>query len=99
MLIEKCYKKHKWFHLVRDPLVWGMKYLAWVNGIEANRQAAKQSYCKGCVRFIKNELEEKSATFKLLNRLIAPRFARLRNSMVTEQDMKAARQRAIEASA
>jgi hypothetical protein len=74
MLVEKRYKKHKWFHLVRDPLVWGMKYLAWVNGIEANKQAVSQSYYKDYVRFIKNELVEKSATFKLLNRLIAQWF-------------------------
>ena len=97
MLIEKCYKKHTWFHLVRDPLVWGMKYLAWVNGIDANQETVKRSYCKGCVRFIKNGLEEKPATFKFLNRFIAPRFAGLRNRMVTKEDMDAARQRAINA--
>lgn len=97
LLIEKCYKKHKWFHLVREPLVWGMKYLAWVNGIDANKQAVKQSYCKGCIRFMKNGLEEKSATFNFLNRFIAPWFAKLRNRMVTEKDMNAARQRAIDA--
>jgi hypothetical protein len=97
MLIEKCYKKHAWFHLVREPLVWGMKYLAWINGIDANRQPVKQSYCKGCIRFIKNGLEEKSATFNFLNRFIAPRFAGLRNGMLTKEDMDAARQRAINA--
>ena len=74
-----------------------MNCLAWVNGIDANQQPVKRSYCKGCIRFVKNELEEKSATFCFLNRLIAPRFAKLRNRMVTKDDMNAARQRAIEA--
>jgi hypothetical protein len=74
-----------------------MKYLAWVNGIDARNQPVRQSYCKGCVRFIKNGLEEKSATFRFFNRLIAPRFGKLRNGMVTREDMEAARQKAIDA--
>lgn len=94
LLIEKCYKRHWWFHVIRDPLVWGMRFLGWCNGIDAYAQPVRKSYCKGCVRFLKNGLEEKSATFRFFNRIIAPRFGKLRNSMVTDDDMKAAKKRA-----
>ncbi|MDR3260391.1 MAG: hypothetical protein LBT78_01000 [Tannerella sp.] len=97
LLVAGCYRKHWWFHVVRDPLVWGMKFLAWCNGIDARAQPVRKTYCKGCVRFIKNGLEEQSATFQFLNRFIGPWFGKLRNGMLTEEDMKKARQRAIEA--
>ena len=32
-LIKQCYGKHWWFRLVREPLVWGMRILAWWNGL------------------------------------------------------------------
>jgi hypothetical protein len=74
-----------------------MKCLALVCGIDANRQPVKRAHCKGCVRFIKNGLEEKSPTFRFFNRLIAPGFSRLRNGMLTDEDMDAARRAAMEA--
>ncbi|KAA6344548.1 hypothetical protein EZS27_007818 [termite gut metagenome] len=97
LLAQKCYQKHWYFHLVRDPLVWGMQFLAWCNGIDAKKQVVRKTYCKGCIRFMKTGLEEKSATFKFLNRFIGPWFGDFRNGMLTEEDKKEARQRAMDA--
>jgi hypothetical protein len=97
LLIEKCYQRHWWFHLIRDPLVWGMKLLARRHGIDAFAQPVRKTYCRGCVRFIKNGLEERSATFRFLNRMIGPCFGKLRNSLVTDDELKAARQKALDA--
>jgi|WetSurMetagenome_2_1015567.scaffolds.fasta_scaffold15957_4 hypothetical protein len=95
-MVEKCYKKHWWFHIVRDPLVWGMKYLAWCNGIDAKKYSVCQTRCKGCIRFIKAELTEKSPTFNFLNTFIGPWFSNIRNPMLTDDDINDAKRLADE---
>ncbi len=97
MLAIKCYEKNWWFHIVRDPLVWGMRFLGWVNGIDAYKHPVKKSECKGCIRFLKAELEQKSKTFNFLNQFIGPRFANYRNGMLSDEDIKAAKVYAEEA--
>ncbi len=97
MLAMKCYEQHWWFHIVRDPLVWGMRFLGWVNHIDAYKHPVKKSECKGCIRFLKAELEQKSPTFNFLNKFIGPRFANLRNGMLTKEDITKAKLIATEA--
>ncbi len=97
MLAIKCYEKHWWFHIVRDPLVGGMRFLGWVNGIDAYKHPVKKSECKGCIRFLKAELEQKSKTFNYLNQYIGPRFSNIRNNMLSEEELKAAKDFATEA--
>lgn len=82
MLAMKCYEIHWWFRLVREPLVLGMRFLAMVNRIDVNGVAFRGGRCKGCIRFLKSELSQKSRTFNLLNSFIGPRFSRLRNGML-----------------
>lgn len=96
-LMDKCYKKHWWFHLVRDPLVWGMKYLAWCNGIDARKHGVRKTRCKGCIRFMKEELMQKSPTFNFLNKYIGPRFQNIRNPMLNEEDVTEGKKLAKEA--
>jgi len=97
MLAMRCYEKHWWFHIVRDPLVWGMKFLAWVHGIRADRYLVTKRVCKGCLRFTKAELEQKSPTFNFLNRFIGPWFKDVRGGIISEEDKKEARKLAEEA--
>ncbi len=96
MLAMKCYEQHWWFHIMRDPLVWGMRFLGWINHIDAYKHPVKKSECKGCIRFLKAELEQKSSTFNFLNKFIGPRFANLRNGMLSEEDLKEAKKIAAE---
>ncbi len=96
LLIRRCYEKHWWFRLVREPLVWGMRILAWRNGIDARRHEVSNPECHGCVRFMKAELEERSDVFIFLNRYIGPRFKTLRDSMLTREDFDEAKRRARE---
>lgn len=95
-MIRRCYKAHWWFRLVREPLVAGMRLLAVVNGILPKDYAAGNPECHGCLRFIKAELEVRSATFRFLNGLIGLKFRTLRDSMLEENDFIAARKRAAE---
>ncbi|MDR1938149.1 MAG: hypothetical protein LBQ73_06610 [Tannerellaceae bacterium] len=97
MLAMRCYEKHWWFHLVRDPLVWGMYFLAFSHGIDAKKHVVRKTFCKGCIRFMKAELEMKSPTFNFLNRFIGPWFAHTRNNMLTKKEMEEAKRFAQEA--
>jgi hypothetical protein len=74
-----------------------MRILAWWNGIDAWTHAVHSPECQGCVRFMKAELEVKSPTFRAFNRLIGPRFKRLRNSMLKQQELAEAKRIAAKA--
>lgn len=92
-----CYERHWWFRLIREPLVFGMRMLAWWNRIDARRHAVQNPECYGCIRFMKAELEEKSPTFRFLNGLIGIKFSKLRDSMLTYQELDEAKSYAREA--
>ena len=96
LLIRRCYGKHWWFRAVREPLVCGMRVLAWWNGIDARSHGVRNPECRGCVRFMKAELEEKSPSFNLLNKYMGPRFKSVRDSMLTKKDFDEAKRRAQE---
>jgi hypothetical protein len=96
-LIQRCYSRHWWFHLVREPLVWCMRVLAWGNGIDAWTHAVHRPECQGCVRFMKAELEEKSGTFRFFDKFIGPRFKTLRDSMLEKQEFAEGKRIAAEA--
>ncbi|MFM2478305.1 nitroreductase [Celerinatantimonas sp. MCCC 1A17872] len=97
MLMYRCYKKHWWFHLIRDPLVAGMYLMAFIHGIHAKKDyICHDERCQGCIRFMKTALLERSALFRFLHQLIGPQFRRLVGNMMQEQDMKDAKQRAAE---
>ena len=82
--------------MVREPLVRGMRILAWWHGIDARRYVVPNPTCHGCIRFMKTELDEKSSLFRGLNKLIGLRFKELRDSMLTEVDHLQAKQEAEE---
>jgi hypothetical protein len=83
--------------LVREPLIAGMRILAWWNGIDAWTHAVHRPECRGCVRFMKAELEVKSPIFRVLNQLIGPGFRRLRDSMLNQEELAEAKRIAAEA--
>lgn len=97
MLARIVYKRHWWFPLVREPLLFGMRILAWRHRIDARKHAVRNPECKGCIRFMKSELEEKSATFRFLNDRIGNRFSNLRNARLTRAELDEAKRFAREA--
>ena len=96
-LIQRCYVRHWWFRLLREPLITCMRILAWWNGIDAWTHAVHRPECRGCVRFMKAELEDKSGTFRFFNKLIGPRFRTLRDSMLQTEELQEAKRIAAEA--
>lgn len=92
-----CYEKHWWFRLIREPLLMGMRLLAWWHGIDARTHAVRNAECHGCIRFMKAELEEKSPTFRFLNNIIGRKFTTLRDSLLNRQQLEEAKRFAREA--
>jgi hypothetical protein len=95
-LMSQTYQRHWWFFLIREPLVCGMLFLAWVNHLPIKTYAAKNPECRGCLRFIKAELEVKSGTFRLLNRFIGPLFNKIRDPRLVPEEVAEAKAIAAE---
>jgi hypothetical protein len=89
--------RHWWFFLAREPLVLGMRLLAWCNGIDRSQHVAPNPECNGCVRFMKNELETKSPTFRFLNGILGEPFSRLRNARLPAEEVSEAKRYAANA--
>ena len=98
-LIQRSYGKRWWFRLLREPLVWGMRLLAWIDGLKEWKQKGVNPECKGCVRYLKSELEEKSPLFRWLNKFIGPPFKKLRDSALEQAEFGEAKRRAQQAMA
>ena len=91
MLVRLAYDRSGWFILFREPLLLGMRVMAWWHKIDARRYPVGNPACKGCIRFMKSELKVKSPTFRWLNDQLNPVFNRLRDSHVTSTDKAEAR--------
>ncbi|MDR1296637.1 MAG: nitroreductase [Deltaproteobacteria bacterium] len=93
-IMRTLYKRHFWFPLVREPLVWGMRILALANGIKPADHAAANPECRGCLRYVKAELEARSGTFRFLNKFLGPWFQRVRDPRMFPEDVGSAKERA-----
>jgi hypothetical protein len=53
MLVRIVYRRHWWFSLVREPLLLGVRILAWRHGIDARNHKVNNPECHGCIHFMK----------------------------------------------
>jgi nitroreductase len=97
MLARLVYRRHWWFPVVREPLLLGMRILARWHAIDARSHGVRNQQCRGCIRFMKSELEEKSATFRFLNDRIGSRFSALRDARLSQAERDEAKRYAREA--
>jgi hypothetical protein len=97
LLVRIVYQRHWWFPLLREPLLFGMRWLSFWHRIDPESHPVYNSECKGCVRFMKGELEEKSPVFRLLNNSIGKKFTLLRDASLTEAELAEAKRYAREA--
>ena len=97
MLARLVCRRCWWFQLVREPLLSGMRVLARHHGIDAGSHGVRNPECRGCIRFMKAELEEKSVTFRLLNGMIGNSFTVLRDARITQAERDEAKRFARDA--
>jgi hypothetical protein len=95
--VRLCYEHKLWFRWVREPLALGMRLLARWHHIDPHDYPVRMEECFGRLRFLKKELKEKSPLFVRLNDLVNPTFNRLRDSIVTKDEIEEARSFAREA--
>ena len=97
LLVKLCYQRVWWFRLMREPLLLGMRLLSWRHGINPRDYRVRTESCHGCIRFMKESLKEKSPTARWLNDRINPVFNRIRDSIVTQDEVGESKRFAREA--
>jgi hypothetical protein len=94
MLVKKTYEKIWWFRFVREPLKWCMVLMGILYHIDTERYPVRTEQCRGCLRFMKTALKDRSALFRLLNGLVNPVFDRIMEQIVTADDTGEAKRHA-----
>ena len=90
-LVETAYRRAPWFRVVREPLNWSMKAMAFLCRIDPRQYDVKTDSCRGCMRFYKLALKEESGVFRMLNAVVNPVFDRLIAKIVTPEEIRDAK--------
>jgi len=96
-LVEICYARRWWFRLIREPLRFGMVIMGMFYGIDPKDFPVKSESCYGCIRFTKTGLKNKSSLFRFLNGIINPIFDGIMETIVSKEEIMAAKEYAREA--
>jgi len=98
-LVRLARRRAWWFGPFRASLVGGMRLLAWWHGIPVERDAhrARPPACEACLRHTKNELKARSRAFSWGNERLNPLFNRLRDGLVSVEEIDEAREVARDA--
>jgi hypothetical protein len=105
MCTFKCamiaYRRAPWFRLVREPMLLGMRYFAFIHHVEPQVKnfPFPTASCNKCIRFYKTVLFQKSTSFRWLHGRVNPIFNYFMDRIVTQEERKQARSYALAASA
>lgn len=92
-----CYRRAWWFRGFREVLATGIRLFALACRIPADRHRVRSPMCFKCLRFRKNALKQRSPLFNRLDARLNPIFNRVRDSLLTAQELERARRLAREA--
>ena len=76
---------------MREPLVMGMRILGRAYRVDPEEYEVRSEECRNCIRFLKTGLKDKSGLLRRLNGLIDPVFNRIRDSIVSDQELQESR--------
>lgn len=93
-LVTAAYERRPLFRLVREPMNWGMRFFSRLYCIDPDEYEVRTPACRGCNRFRKTALKERSLLFRHLNGLINPVFDRCLDNIMTEEERSKAREHA-----
>ena len=96
-LVELCYERAWWFRLIREPLRFGMVIMGLFYQVDPKDFPVRTDTCKGCVRFIKTGLKDKSSLFRWLNGIVNPVFDGIMETIVSRDEILEAKTYAREA--
>lgn len=86
-----CYRRAWWFRAFREVLATGIRLFALVYFIRPRDYLARSPMCYKCLRFRKNELKARSPLFDWLDSYLNPIFNRVRDSLLTTEELAHAR--------
>jgi hypothetical protein len=90
-LEELCYRRAWWFRAFREVLATGIRLFAIALFIRTDARRARSKKCCGCLRFRKNALKQRSPLFNWLDGYLNPFFNRVRDSLLTPEELEQAR--------
>ena len=86
-----CYKRAWWFRAFRELLATGIRLFALAYWLRPQDYLARSPMCYKCLRFRKNALKQCSPLFNWLDGYLNPMFNRVRDSLLTMQELEHAR--------
>ncbi len=96
LLVKTCNSRAWWFRIIREPLRQGMVIMGKLYGVNHSDYLVSSEGCRGCVRFIKTGLKEKSSLFRFLNGIANPVFDWIMETIVSEEEVLEAKKHARE---
>jgi hypothetical protein len=90
-LEELCYKRAWWFRAFREALAAGIRTFAIALWIRTDEDKPRSKACRRCLRFRKNALKRRSPLFNWLDGYLNPLFNRVRDSLLTQEELERAR--------
>jgi len=96
-LEQLCYQRAWWFRVFRAILASGVRLWSLWHPVMPTLYLSRTKECHACIRFRKNVLKEESRLFRRLDGYVNPLFNRARDSLLTPEEMEAARAHARKA--
>lgn len=87
-----CYERAWWFRGFREALATGIRLFAVAYLLRPRDYLARSPMCYKCLRFRKNALKARSPLFNRLDSYLNPVFNRLRDSLLTQEELEWARE-------
>ncbi|HMO27038.1 MAG TPA: hypothetical protein PKB10_12295 [Tepidisphaeraceae bacterium] len=87
-----CYRRAWWFRIVRECFATGIRVFALIHRIRPADYRVRSTMCHGCIRFRKNALKRRSKLFNRLDARLNPLFNRIRDSLLTPDELDRARE-------
>jgi hypothetical protein len=97
-LLETCYQRAWWFRPFREVFATGIRLAALSHPVPPEVYEARSPLCHGCLRFRKNAARQGSPVFRWLDSWLNPLFNRVRDSLLTPEEIEHARELARRAS-
>lgn len=91
-LFQLCDKRAWWFRPFRAACAAGIELFALFHPVPAEAYAARSPLCQGCRRFRKNAVRQGSPLFRWLDARLNPLFNRVRDTLLTAQELEHARE-------
>ena len=90
-LEQLCYQRAWWFRPFREVLASGIRLFALVYRVPAEAYGVRSPLCHRCIRFRKNAIKQHSQLFNWADGYLNPMFNRLRDSLLTPEELDRAR--------